>query len=73
MDDAMEGYRDGLDPSSPEPSGNRSAIYRHCFAVGRFDRAGKPAFGSADNARRLAEIAEAEDARATLNGEKIDG
>lgn len=60
---AVEGYRDGLDRANPEPGPNRSHVYRHCFAVGRADRDGKPAFGSAENARRLCEIAEAQDAR----------
>jgi hypothetical protein len=41
-DDMVEGYRDGLDLNSPEPSGNRSASYRHGFLNGRADRAGKP-------------------------------
>lgn len=34
-DDMVEGYRDGRDPDSPEPSANRSASYRHGHAVGR--------------------------------------
>lgn len=33
--DMIEGYRDGRDPDSPEPSANRSASYRHGHAVGR--------------------------------------
>ncbi len=41
-DDMVEGYKDGLDLSSPEPSGNRSHCYRHGFANGRDDRRGKP-------------------------------
>ena len=60
-DDMVEGFRDGLDLNNPEPSFNRSASYRHGFAVGRSDRAGKPAFGSAENARRLADMAMAHD------------
>jgi hypothetical protein len=36
----MDGYMDGLDISSPEPSGNRSQSYRHGFANGRYDRTG---------------------------------
>lgn len=60
-DDRVEGYRDGLDLSSPEPSANRSASYRHGFAVGRADKAKRPAFGSADNARAQAARAERED------------
>lgn len=38
----VQGYLDGLDLSSPEPSDNRSHSYRHGFANGRDDRAGKP-------------------------------
>lgn len=37
----VEGYMDGLDLSSPEPSANRSASYRHGFANGRDDRRGE--------------------------------
>lgn len=63
-DESLAGYRDGLNLSTPQPGLNRSAVYRHCFMVGRADREGKPAFGSAENARRLCEIAEANDAAA---------
>lgn len=59
--DNVEGYLDGSDPNSPEPSANRSASYRHSFAVARADRAHMPAFGSAARARELAEKAQAED------------
>ena len=38
----VEGYRDGLDLSQPEPSGNRSRSYRHGFANGRDDRMSRP-------------------------------
>jgi len=40
-DEMLQGYRDGLDPDSPEPSANRSHSYRHGFANGRDDRRGK--------------------------------
>jgi hypothetical protein len=30
-----EGYRDGLNPSAPEPAGNRSQAYRTGFLNGR--------------------------------------
>lgn len=40
--DMVEGYMDGFDQSSPEPSANRSASYRHGFANGRDDLNGKP-------------------------------
>lgn len=38
----FDGYRDGRDPTAPEPSENRSAMYRHSFAVGRAELACKP-------------------------------
>ena len=38
-DEMVQGYMDGLDPDSPEPSANRSHSYRHGFARGRDDRA----------------------------------
>lgn len=38
-DDMVEGYFDGLDRDSPEPSANRSESYRHGFANGRDDLA----------------------------------
>lgn len=41
-DDMLEGYNDGRNPDSPEPSANRSASYRHGFANGRDDLARKP-------------------------------
>ena len=41
-DDTLQGYFDGLDVSSPEPSANRSRSYRHGFANARDDRAGRP-------------------------------
>lgn len=44
MSDAefVEGYRDGRDPTSPPPSDNRSACYRHSFNVGRAEIEGRP-------------------------------
>lgn len=36
-----EGYRDGFNPDSPEPSANRSQSYRHGFRNGRTDRVGR--------------------------------
>ena len=38
----VEGYLDGFDPSSPEPSDNRSHSYRHGWLNGRDDRRGQP-------------------------------
>lgn len=49
IEEMREGYRDGLQPDSPEPSANRSASYRHGFAMGRNDRAGKPGGGAVRN------------------------
>lgn len=40
--DMVEGYIDGLNPDSPNPSDNRSHSYRHGFANGRDDLAKKP-------------------------------
>lgn len=37
-----EGYLDGLDRTNPEPSGNRSASYRHGFANARADLTNRP-------------------------------
>jgi hypothetical protein len=42
LDQMIEGYRDGRDPDSPEPSENRPASYRHGFLNGRDDHAGSP-------------------------------
>jgi hypothetical protein len=55
-DEMVEGYRDGLDPSSPEPSDNRSCSYQHGFANGRDDRRKQPR-DSAAELRRLVSIA----------------
>lgn len=41
-DEMVQGYMDGFDPDSPEPSSNRSQSYRHGFRNGRADRTGKP-------------------------------
>lgn len=40
-DEMLQGYLDGHDPNSPEPSANRSHSYRHGFANGRDDLRGK--------------------------------
>lgn len=40
--DMIDGYLDGCDPNSPEPSDNRSRSYKHGFANGRDDLRGKP-------------------------------
>lgn len=54
--DMIQGYLDGLDLSSPEPSGNRSFSYRHGFANGRDDRGNGPR-DTADNLRTMADEA----------------
>lgn len=36
-DEMVQGYRDGLNRDSPEPSANRTRSYRHGFANGRAD------------------------------------
>lgn len=59
----LEGYRDGRDPVAPEPSGNRSASYRHGFANGRDDLNHSPR-SSADHLRYLAQQAIEEDSNA---------
>lgn len=59
--DMVDGYCDGRDPNSPEPSANRSFSYRHGFANGRDDLRGAPR-DSAVNLRRLADEAEKLDA-----------
>ncbi len=61
-DEMVEGYLDGFDPSSPEPSDNRSHSYRHGFANGRADIERRHAFPSTDLARYRAEEAMQKDA-----------
>lgn len=56
-----EGYMDGLDPDTPEPSANRSHSYRHGFECGRADRQSRPAFGGYQQAVAHAEQAELKD------------
>lgn len=56
-DEMVEGYLDGFDPSSPEPSDNRSHSYRHGFANGRADREGRCAFASLEQAGRFGDEA----------------
>lgn len=56
----MFGYQDGRDSTCPEPSANRSWCYRHSFAIGRQELAGKPVLVQA--ARRSAELVRTKDA-----------
>jgi hypothetical protein len=53
--DMVEGYLDGFDPSSPEPSANRSRSYRHGFANGRDDRRNSPRASAAELRRQADE------------------
>lgn len=63
-DEMVEGYMDGFDPETPEPSANRSHSYRHGFANGRADREGRIAFISRFEASRCADEAMQKDAEA---------
>lgn len=56
----LAGYQDGRDPDAPQPSGNRSACYRHSFAVRRAEMNGRPIPASVSRAN--AQAAELEDA-----------
>lgn len=56
----LDGYRDGLDLSSPEPSDNRSLSYRHGFANGRDDRQGEPRAIAAELRQQADEAMEAD-------------
>lgn len=55
--DMIEGFMDGYDLNSPEPSANRSASYRHGFMVGRIDRT--PELWGTRSASELREMADA--------------
>jgi hypothetical protein len=54
-----DGYRDGLDPDSPEPSANRTQSYWHGFLNGRDDLRRQPRVrgeeAAADDAKGLSE------------------
>ena len=52
-----DGYRDGRDKFAPEPSDNRSAAYRHSFAVGRAELAGCPIPAHVSRERAAAAVA----------------
>ena len=56
-DEMLEGYRDGFNLDCPEPSSNRSRSYRHGFANGRADKAGKSHGLSFEELRRAADEA----------------
>lgn len=59
-DEVYQGYLDGCDANSPQPSGNRSASYRHGFANARDDLRQRPR-AMAETLRRMAEEAKRED------------
>jgi hypothetical protein len=58
----FNGYKDGRDPTSPEPSANRSWCYRHSFAVGRAEIENNPI--PAQVSRKKAREASVKDATA---------
>jgi len=60
-DEMLNGYLDGFDPDSPEPSENRSHAYRHGFSNGRDDLSRRPR-ATAAILREEAELAIAKDA-----------
>jgi hypothetical protein len=41
-DEILQGYRDGLDPCSPKPTGNRTPAYCHGWLNGRDDLSQSP-------------------------------
>lgn len=51
-DDMLEGYNDGRNPDSPEPSANRSDSYRHGFQNGRDDLRNQPRAGARELRRQ---------------------
>jgi hypothetical protein len=66
-----QGFLDGHDMSSPEPSANRTHSYRHGFANGRDDRHNKPRAHTDELRRMAAEAIRADDA--TLSPTEGDG
>lgn len=63
LDEFSQGYLDGRDPDAPEPSANRSHRYRHSFAVGRAEIAGKTfrPIATYEQLLAMADAAEAKD------------
>jgi hypothetical protein len=62
-DDWLEGYRDGGDPDTPEPSENRSHSYRLGFQVRRAERGSRDPLAPAAELRRMAAEAAEKDAQ----------
>ena len=60
-DEMIRGFMDGHDLTSPEPSENRSAIYRHGFMCGRLDKGQGKWTVSNDELRARADAAMDED------------
>ncbi len=62
-----EGYRDGRDPDCPEPNENRSARYKHSFAIGRYEITPGSVYPhtNADAARLAADIADQQEKERT--------
>jgi hypothetical protein len=50
----LDGYFDGRDLDCPEPNDNRHPAYKHSFAVGRAELAGKPISAAISRARAAA-------------------
>lgn len=59
--DMIEGFRDGYDLTAPEPSDNRSRSYRHGFMCGRLDKHKAKFNGTADDLRKMADVAMLQD------------
>lgn len=66
-DEMVQGYLDGYDLSAPEPSSNRSASYRHGFAVGRAEKSGAGPLGSFADLARAADAAMSADDLRMIN------
>jgi hypothetical protein len=64
----LEGYFDGLDPSSPPPGPNRSQSYCHGFANGHADRTHKSRGVFAQTLREQAEACIAADTMEVVYG-----
>jgi hypothetical protein len=60
-DEMVQGFRDGYDLTAPEPSSNRSASYRHGFMCARIDKRVILWSYTADQLRKMADDAMAQD------------
>lgn len=59
-EEMVQGYMDGYDLNSPEPSANRSHSYRHGFMVGRAEKEDRR-LPSAEKLNDAADMAMAKD------------